>query len=60
MERRVAMKTPSGTQLAGAGLALAMTLATVGYMAFKQNELADAAKQGRENRLNNLDLAPRK
>jgi hypothetical protein len=54
------MRTLSATEWLGAGLALVMTLGTVGYMAFKQNELAEATAKAKADRVNDLGLTPEK
>jgi hypothetical protein len=51
------MRNLSTSEWLGAGLALAMTLGTVGYMALKQGELAQATAQARADRIDDLDLA---
>lgn len=43
-------------QLIGAGLALAMTLGTVGYMVIKGGELAEATAKAKADRASSLDL----
>lgn len=50
------MRNFSAAEWVAAGLALTLTLGSVGYMVVKQGELTEAAKQGKENRLKNLDL----
>jgi hypothetical protein len=54
------MKSLTREQLIAGVLALVLTMGGVGYMFMKSSELADAAEQGRIERMNNLDLEPPK
>jgi hypothetical protein len=54
------MRSLTGAEWVATGLALALTLGTLGVMVAQQGELSEAAKQGRENRLKTFDLSPSK
>lgn len=54
------MRALSATEWIGAGLALVLTTGTLGCMAMKQGELADATAKAKADRADYLDLTPTK